>query len=224
MRIHPSRNAKGKGQAKMKHLIAEMTGTDREGKAKRESRQPRVLLEQKPDAQARAVTNNAATADRSSLPTPPSRLLPSQSTSHSQPARVPMKRERSVSEGAARQPPQLSTRLVRQRLRSPSVIEVSNSATPSIDRYKQSHTTLHISPSKNDDGAVPFYLHSCMTIETFFASARSVWRLRDKDEEVAAMTVRFDWLKKAETMIVMREVADSFQKMLETIAEAPLFG
>lgn len=77
MRRHPSRNAKDKGQAKMKHLIAEMTGTDREGKAKRPSRQLRVLLEQKPYAQARAVTNNAARADRSSLPTPPGGLLPS---------------------------------------------------------------------------------------------------------------------------------------------------
>lgn len=62
-----------------------------------------------------------------------------------------------------------------------------------------------------------------MTIETFFASALSVWRLRGKDEEVAALTVRLDWLKKAAAMIVMREVADSFQKMLETIAEAPVW-
>jgi hypothetical protein len=93
----------------------------------------------------------------------------------------------------------------------------------SIDRYKQDHTTLYISLSTNDYGGVPIYLRSCLTIESFFSLVFLAWDLKGQEDKVAAVTVRFDWLEEDEPMVVRRGVVNSFQKMLDTIAEAPVW-
>lgn len=63
-----------------------------------------------------------------------------------------------------------------------------------------------------------------MTVDAFFTAALSAWGLEGKEDEVAAVAVRFDWLKEDGPMVVRKGVVDSFQKMLETIAEAPVWG
>jgi len=63
-----------------------------------------------------------------------------------------------------------------------------------------------------------------MTVESFFTCALSVWGLEGKEDGVAAVAVRFDWLKKQGLMVVRRGWVDSFEKMLERIAQAPVWS
>ncbi|MCJ1368342.1 hypothetical protein MMC16_007484 [Acarospora aff. strigata] len=218
---HP-REVKGKGSSARKDLAVLQHEVEERLRRRRERR--RLRRTQLKNAQAPS-TSFTHTPTRSR----PSHVTPSLSqaseaaavgASAPTPSRTPAKRERSPSGDLYGQSPGASS-----RRRSPSiaVIEVVLPPNTSIDFYKQSHTTLHISLSTNDYGAVPIYLRSCMTIETFFASMLSAWGLEGKDSEVAAVTVKFDWLKEEGPMIVRREVSDSFQKMLETINEAQVW-
>lgn len=221
---HPC-DAKDKGQAWTRLLAAARAESDRSRQAKREERRLRALRrQQNSDAQARVAPNESTKASHPSLPTPPARRSPSSATGESTPAPRPVKRRRSPAaddtDDRARKP---ARGRPRHPSRSPSIIELAHSTALSIDRYQQSHTTLHVSLSTNDYGAVPVYLRSCMTVEAFFTSALSAWGLEGKEANVAAVTVRFDWLQDDGPMVMRREVRDSFQKMLETIAEAPVW-
>jgi len=87
-----------------------------------------------------------------------------------------------------------------------SIIEIYHTLNPSIDHYKQSHMALHISLSTNDYDTMPIYLRSCSTIKSFFASALSVWGQEGQEDKVAAVVVKFDWLKQDGPMVVRKGV------------------
>lgn len=221
-RSHHSRNAKNKGRDTIKQLPAAITATERERKAKRESERLRTLQKQKGQATPRPFlkNNNNATANNPTLPTPSARTSPTLSTDDSLLVPTPLKRERSPSQNPPRHPHPRP----RPRSPSPSITEISHSTTPSIDRYMQTNTTLHISLSTNDHGTIPIQLRRCMTMETFFASVLSAWDQDGDEGSVAAVAATFDWLGDQGPMVVRRKVEDSFEVMLRTIAEAPVWG
>ncbi|KAI9857404.1 MAG: hypothetical protein M1830_006377, partial [Pleopsidium flavum] len=192
-------------------------------KGRRERR--RLQRRQKRNATAPMTpqTGNTTRPRVSSIPVPPPQTSTTAASVATPPGTLRVKPERSSSDDLYGQSPSAFRRRPSQTSPSPPFVEISHPATVFIDRYKQSHTTLHISLSTNDYGAVPVYLRSCMTMESFFASALAAWGLEGKESVVAAVTVRFDWLEGEGPMVVKREVADSFQKMWETILEAPVW-
>ncbi|KAI9749758.1 MAG: hypothetical protein M1835_001494 [Candelina submexicana] len=105
--------------------------------------------------------------------------------------------------------------------RSPSLEVTRTHQVPKVDQWKQVDTTLHITLSTNDYGAVPVSLSDCMSMNTFIATALSAWGLQDNAAGVAAVRVSFEWLANGLTMVVTKAVENSFYKMLETIDEAP---
>ncbi len=141
--------------------------------------------------------------------------------SNSPASTVRIKRERSPSEDAiSRGRPATRPRL-HQYQRSPSVLMVNARELLKLDLYKQANTTLHFLLSTNDYGGVPVPLEDCMSIDKFFATAYVAWKLKADTEEVAAVSVSFEWLKDGMPMVITKAVEKSFQKMLEAIDEAP---
>lgn len=90
-----------------------------------------------------------------------------------------------------------------------------------LTREQLSSTTLHISLSSNNYGAVPVKLNACPTIDTFFQIVLSAWELENQASHVAALSIIFKWLTGEEPMVVTRVVPSSFETMLDIIAEAP---
>ncbi|KAI9703314.1 MAG: hypothetical protein M1836_007880 [Candelina mexicana] len=128
------------------------------------------------------------------------------------------KREHSWSgRGSNAPPPTKSQRLQR----SPSLEMTRARQVPKVDDWKQVNTTLHITLSTNDYGAVPVSLSDCMFMNAFIATALSAWGLQDNAAGVAAVSVSFEWLANGLPMFVTKAVENSFFKMLETIDEAP---
>ena len=126
------------------------------------------------------------------------------------------------------------TKAILQAVAIPNVRESEGSAphskpTPSapapvaqlIDDYKTSHTTLHISLSTNDYGAVPVYLSSCLS-DTFFQTILNAWGLDSEKDDVAAVTVSFDWLSQG-SFVLRQGIKDSWLKVLEVVDDAPVW-
>lgn len=220
---HP-REAKNKENSTKKVVSEGSAELERKLQERRDRRRLQRRLKHDPKGSMAPHASNPGKPRLSSIP-----VLPPQAPTMTAPAAtpssivLPTKRERSPTSDLYGQSPEAIRHCPRQSSPNPSVVEVSQPAKAFIDRYKQSHTTLHISLSTNDYGAVPVYLRSCMTMETFFASALAAWGLEGKESEVAAVTVKFDWLKEEGPMVVRKEVVDSFQKVLETITEAPVW-
>ena len=99
---------------------------------------------------------------------------------------------------------------------------------PAITPEKQQRTILRVSLLSGASGYVPLRLRSCMSVSAFFTSVSTASGVSRNGESAMVMTISaaFDW--KAETDIdkriyIRRDLDDSFDIFLETIAEAPVW-
>ncbi|MCJ1245599.1 hypothetical protein MMC30_002803 [Trapelia coarctata] len=86
-----------------------------------------------------------------------------------------------------------------------------------ISQTVLNHTTFRISLSTNAFGAVPVKLSSCPTIADFYYSIAAAWSISEFDIE--AVSVQFGSLTGADSLVVKREVPDSYLELLEAIED-----
>lgn len=126
----------------------------------------------------------------------------------------------------SRPPPERSTALAKPRL---SLDRIEGKVTPaptsdgvSVERIRE-HTTLYIFTNSDFDAAPgTVYLRSCRDVDSFFSTMAFVAGA-DEEDDVRQITVRFDWVpdSKPKTIRMLRGIADSYDKMIEEIREAP---
>lgn len=117
------------------------------------------------------------------------------------------------------QSPALSTHSITQPLHLLPILSV----------HKQNFTTLRVSVTADVFvGIIPLKLRSCMTMDTFFASIITATRNTDDHEtSISAIMVSFDWKDaddRARTILVRKDITDSFEVFLETIDDAPCWN
>ncbi len=174
----------------------------------------RQSTHQRTQEEANLTLNRKKEAPRRKSALPPTPATEEPTPDPPAPSSIPsMKREHSSSEGAP-----AATRQRRQR--SLSVEEIDAPQAPLVDQWKQARTKLNFVLSTNEDGKIPAPLNHCMSMNAFISKALAVWGLQEKADEVAAISVSFDWLKDEIPIVVTRAAESSFHEMLETINEA----
>lgn len=100
----------------------------------------------------------------------------------------------------------------------------TSSSLPVISPYKQRYTILRASCPSSIVGMVPLKLHSCMTLETFFATIINATGYVEQASTLSTIMVTFDFKQDSDSkksIFVKRNVVDSFEVFLEMIDEAP---
>lgn len=87
-----------------------------------------------------------------------------------------------------------------------------------IDDYKAANTWLYVLLSTNDYGTFPLRLRSCLD-SVYFDTILNAWGLDSAKDDVAAVTVKFEWLDQA-AFVLREDVNDSWLKVIEVINEA----
>jgi len=98
----------------------------------------------------------------------------------------------------------------------------STAPEPAINAKILNGTTLYVFMDNDFDSApAAIYLKSCGDVDLFFSVMALAAGVEDHD--IHHITVRFDWLpdSKPNTIRMIRGLADSYDKMMEEIREAP---
>lgn len=83
-------------------------------------------------------------------------------------------------------------------------------------------TTLYVGLDGEENLRIPFYLKSCKTIEALFNNIANAWDTPRK--KIKSLTVRFPWLAQPNTIVVKNGLPDTFQSLIEEIADAPCWA
>jgi len=104
-----------------------------------------------------------------------------------------------------------------------SAPDTPESNMPQISSHKQRHTILRAACASSVS-VVPLKLRSCMTIDSFFSTIITATGSANQEREISTIMVEFDFREEGDakrSILVKRDVEDSFEVFLEMIDEAP---
>jgi hypothetical protein len=93
-----------------------------------------------------------------------------------------------------------------------------------LSDYKLENTLLLITLNTNEYGLVPIKLRSCPTMAEFFTLMLRAWDLEGREEQVMAVAVQVPWEGTDKVIVVKKNLADTFEVMMEKIDGAPCWA